>query len=131
MREADIFFQIEILFLPVIIVIMAMLGLGFGLVISSLTSKYRDLTLLVTFAVQLFMYATPVVYPASLVTGRFENLLWFNPMTSILESFKFMFLGHGQLNWLWLGYSALFTLVLFIIGLVVFNRTEKNFMDTV
>ena len=96
-----------------------------------MTSKYRDLNFLVAFGVQLFMYATPVVYPASIVQGRWEKWLWLNPMTSIVEAFKYMFLGQGEFDWFWLGYTALFTGVLFLFGLIVFNRTEKNFMDTV
>ena len=110
---------------------MAFLGLGIGMIISSMTVKYRDLTFLIQFGVQLFMYATPVVYPASIVDGKFKTLLWLNPLTSIVEAFRYMFLGTGQYNWSWLLYTALITSILFLIGLAVFNRTEKNFMDTV
>lgn len=131
LKGAEISLTKEVLFFPALLAIMAFMSLGLGMIISSMTSKYRDLTFLIQFGIQLFMYATPVVYPASIVTGRFKNLLWLNPMTSILEAFKHMFLGQGQFDWFWLGYSAVFTVIIFLLGLTVFNRTEKNFMDTV
>jgi lipopolysaccharide transport system permease protein len=131
LKGAEISLTKEVLFFPALLAIMAFMSLGLGMIISSMTSKYRDLTFLIQFGIQLFMYATPVVYPASIVTGRFKTLLWLNPMTSILEAFKHMFLGQGQFDWFWLGYSAVFTVIIFLLGLTVFNRTEKNFMDTV
>jgi lipopolysaccharide transport system permease protein len=131
LKGAEISLTKEVLFFPALLAIMAFMSLGLGMIISSMTSKYRDLTFLIQFGIQLFMYATPVVYPASIVTGRFKNLLWLNPMTSILEAFKHMFLGQGQFDLFWLGYSAVFTVIIFLLGLAVFNRTEKNFMDTV
>ena len=130
-QGSDIKFNTEVVFFPLLVILMALLGLGLGMVISSMTSKYRDLTFLVSFGVKLFMYATPVVYPASIVQGKWEKWLWLNPMTSIVEAFKYMFLGQGIFDWFWLGYTALITGILFLFGLVVFNRTEKNFMDTV
>ncbi len=128
---ASIQLQFEIILFPFIVLLMAFLSLGIGMAISSLTYKYRDLTLLVSFGVQLFMYATPVVYPASIVKGKWEMWLWLNPMTSLVEAFKYMFLGHGQLNWFWLGYATVFAIIIFLFGLAIFNKTEKNFMDTV
>ena len=120
------------LLLPVLITFMAGLGLGFGVLVSSMTTKYRDLKFLLQFGVQLAMYASPVVYPLSLVAGsKFEWLIKLNPMTAIIESFRFGLLGKGALEWSLLGYCGGFTIVLLIIGIVVFNRTEKSFMDTV
>jgi lipopolysaccharide transport system permease protein len=123
--------QLELLLFPVLVFIMMLLGLGFGLVLSALTTKYRDLKFLITFGVQLLMYGTPVIYPISSIPEKYKIYIMANPMTPIIESFRFMFLGTGQLDYLHLTYAAVFAIVLFILGLVVFNRTEKNFMDTV
>lgn len=123
-----------ILLVPFLILIMGFLGLGFGIIITSMTTKYRDLKFLVSFGVQLLMYASPIVFPLSLVSEKypqFKLLLLANPITSIVEAFKYAFLGVGEFNWLYLGYSFLFTAVLFFAGLVVFNKVEKSFMDTV
>jgi len=130
-QGTDIELNIEVVYFPLLVILMALLSLGFGMVISSMTSKYRDLTFLVSFGVQLFMYATPVVYPASMVQRKWEFWLWLNPMTSMVEAFKYMFLGKGQFDWFWLGYTAIVTIIVFFVGLAIFNRTEKNFMDTV
>jgi lipopolysaccharide transport system permease protein len=107
------------------------LGLSFGIIISSLTTKYRDLKFLVAFAVQLMMYASPIVYPLSIVPEKYKWLILANPVTSIIETFKYAFLGVGEFNWTHLSYSFVFTLVLFFIGLIIFHRVEKSFMDTV
>jgi len=130
-EATNINLQIELLFLPFLIMFMGILGLGFGMLISSMTSKYRDLTFLIQFGIQLLMYATPIVYPASIVVGQYKILLWLNPMTSIVEAFRFMFLGQGIWSWEWLFYSMVFSVGLFLISLAVFNKTEKNFVDTV
>jgi lipopolysaccharide transport system permease protein len=106
-------------------------GLAFGIIISSLTTKYRDLSNMVPFAVQLLMYATPVIYPASIIPAKYLWILQINPLTPLIESMRFIFIGSDQINWLLLGYSLLFTLVTLFIGLLMFNRTEKDFMDTV
>lgn len=119
------------LLFPVLIIIMAGLGMGFGLLITSFTTKYRDLVYLLQFGVQLFMYATPVIYPMSEVPPKYMWLAVLNPMSSVLETFKVAFLGQGTFEWLYLGYSFLFMVVLLLLGVMVFNRTEKNFMDTV
>jgi len=120
------------LLLPVLVLIMAMLGLGFGMMITSMTSKYRDLRFLLTFGVQLWMYATPIVYPMSMIGGgKWKYLIWLNPLSSVIETFKLGILGQGSFSWLHLGYSAVFAVVLFIVSLIVFNKTERNFMDTV
>lgn len=123
--------QIEVLFFPILILLMAILSLGFGFFISALTAKYRDLNFLIQFGIQLLMYATPIVYPASIVDGEYRIMLWLNPMTSIVEAFRFMFFGSGMFSYHWLIYSGAFALILFTLGLSVFNKTEKNFMDTV
>jgi lipopolysaccharide transport system permease protein len=119
---------------PFLIMLMGFLGLSLGILISSLTTKYRDLKFLVAFGVQLLMYASPIVFPLSLVSERYPQYKVFllaNPITSIIETFKYAFLGVGEFNLLDLGYSFLFTIVLFLISLIIFHRVEKNFMDTV
>ena len=108
--------------------------LGFGILISSLTTKYRDFQFLVVFGVQLFMYATPVVYPLSLANEKLGSYSWIafaNPMSSIVETMKYAFLGQGQFSWLHLGYSFIFMLILLSLGVIIFNKVEQNFMDTV
>jgi lipopolysaccharide transport system permease protein len=116
---------------PVLVIILAGLGLGFGLIFTSMTTKYRDLVFLLTFGVQLAMYATPVIYPLSEVPADYQWLVAINPMTSVIETFKYGFLGQGTFSWSYLGYSFGFMVVLLLSGIAIFNRTEKNFMDTV
>lgn len=123
-----------IILLPVFLIIMAGLGLGFGILISSLTTKYRDFQFLVVFGVQLFMYATPIVYPMSLAKeklGSFSWIVYANPMSSIVEAMKFAFLGKGELSFYNLIYSFSFMIVLLVIGVITFNKVEQTFMDTV
>ena len=122
------------LLLPFLLILMAGLGLGFGILISSLTTKYRDFQFLLTFGVQLFMYATPVVYPLSLAKEKLGPYSWIaeaNPMTSIVETMKFAFLGQGEFSWYYLGYSFIFMITTLTIGTLVFNKVEQTFMDTV
>lgn len=122
------------LLLPILLILMAGLGLGLGVLISSLTTKYRDFQFLIGFGVQLFMYATPIVYPLSLAKEKLGEHYWIavaNPMTSIVETMKFAFLGEGEFSWYYLGYSFIFMAFALIIGTVVFNKVEQNFMDTV
>jgi len=116
---------------PILMLMMAGLGLGFGIIISSLTTKYRDLRFLVTFGVSLLMYATPVIYPVSSIPERFEWLIIANPMTPIVEAFRYAFLGAGTVNTYQLLYSFGFMLVVVFLGSVIFNRVEQTFMDTV
>lgn len=116
---------------PLLILMMAGLGLGFGIIISSLTTKYRDLRFLVTFGVQLLMYATPVIYPVSSIPERFQWIILANPMTPVVEAFRFAFLGVGTVNSLNILYSFVFMLVVVFIGSLIFNRVEQTFMDTV
>jgi len=120
-----------IFFLPVLMLMMAGLGMGFGIIISSLTTKYRDLRFLVTFGVQLLMYATPVIYPVSSIPERFRPLILANPVTPIVETFRYAFLGAGTLDLGHLIYSFVFMLVVVALGVVIFNRVEQTFMDTV
>ncbi|WP_316782841.1 ABC transporter permease [Pedobacter frigiditerrae] len=119
---------------PVIVVLMALLGLGAGMIISAMTTKYRDLAFLVTFGVQLLMYATTVIYPLSTALEKYPAYAWiieYNPMTPIIETFRYGFLGEGAFSWGGLGYASGITLVLLLVGIVVFNKVERNFVDTV
>ena len=118
--------------LPVYIIMLAGLGLGFGIIVSSMTTKYRDLSILFTFVVQLWMYATPIVYPLSMVPeGKLRTLMLLNPVTSVIEAFKYSTLGQGFFSWVALAYSFVFMCVLLVLGVVVFNRVQRSFMDTV
>ena len=117
--------------LPFYLSMVAILGLGFGLAISALTTKYRDLTFLIGFGIQLWMYATPVIYPLSRIKGKYHTLIMLNPMASIIEAFKYSFTGAGTFSTSGLIYSSVFAIVIFLLGLAIFNRTEKTFMDTV
>jgi len=117
--------------LPLLILLLAGLGLGFGIIISSLTTKYRDLRYLVTFGVSLWMYATPVIIPVSSIPQGWRWVADVNPITPIIETFRAGFLGAGNATWPGLAYSAGFMLVVMFIGVVIFNRVEKTFIDTV
>ncbi len=126
--------NLTILIFPLLILLMGGLGLGIGIIISSLTTKYRDLNFLVSFGVQLLMYATPIVYPLSVAKeqlGSYSWVLLVNPMTSVVEAMKYAFLGQGEFNLSYLGYSLVFMLLILFIGIGVFNRVEKTFMDSV
>jgi lipopolysaccharide transport system permease protein len=123
--------QIELVIFPFLIFLMAFMGLGFGLIFSSLTTKYKDLKFLIQFGVQLLMYATPIIYPMNSLPEKFQSILWWNPITHIMEAFKFGFLGEGSFSVTGLTYSFVFTIVLMIVGTIIFNKTEKTFMDTV
>ena len=129
---SDISLNWTILLVPVFVLMLAGLGLGFGILISSFTTKYRDLTILFTFVVQLWMYATPIVYPISMVTNeKLRTIIMLNPMTSIIEAFKYATLGQGYFSWSALGYSFAFMTILLVWGIVVFNKVQRSFMDTV
>ncbi len=117
--------------LPTLLLIMAGLGLGLGIIVSSLTTKYRDLQQLVAFGVQLMMYASPVIYPLSTVTGVWRWLILANPVTPIIEVFRLGFLGTSAVEPIYLLYSAGFMLVTLLIGVLIFSRVENTFMDTV
>jgi lipopolysaccharide transport system permease protein len=121
-----------ILIVPVLIFMMAGLGMGFGILVSSFTTKYRDLTILFGFVVSLWMYATPIVYPISMVTNEtLRTIIMLNPMTSIIEAFKYATLGQGYFSWGALGYSFVFMSILLALGTVIFNKIQRSFMDTV
>jgi len=128
---ADVRVTTWALALPLLIVLMAGLGLGMGIIISSLTTKYRDLRYLVTFGVSLWMYATPVIYPVSSIPEKWQWIARINPVTPIIEAFRFAFLGAGSADWGMLAYSGGFTALVFVVGLMIFNRVEKTFIDTV
>ncbi len=120
------------LLIPVLVVMMALLGLGVGIIISSLTTKYRDFTVLIGFAVQLLMYATPVIYPLSFFeSSKYKPFIYWNPLTPIVESFRYAVLGQGSFSVEYLSYSALLIVIFLFIGMLIFNRVEKSFMDTV
>ena len=123
--------NLYLLLLPILILIMGGLGLGFGLIFSSLTTKYRDLKFLLQFGIQLMMYASPIVYPLSIVEGKYRLLLLANPVTGIIEAFRYSFLGLGTFNWLYLAYSLGFMTIILLIGIYIFDSIEKSFMDTV
>ena len=121
-----------LLLFPVLILMIQCLALGLGLIVSSLTTKYRDLTNFFGVFVSLWMYATPIVYPLSYVTNpTLHKIMLFNPMTAIIETFKYGAYGAGQFSWQALGYSAAVILVLLVIGIAMFNRKQKFFIDTI
>lgn len=116
---------------PVLILLIVGLALGTGIIFTSLTSKYRDLIFLIQFGVQLLMYATPVIYPTSAIPEKYRIYIMLNPVSPVVEAFRYAFTGAGQWSWAALGYSAGFAVVLLVVGLLTFNRVQKNFMDTV
>jgi lipopolysaccharide transport system permease protein len=133
-RGIEISPNLNLLLLPIYILMMALLGLGLGMVISAFTTKYRDLTVLVGFATSLLVYLSAVPYPLSEVEKKMPNYAWivqYNPLTQIIEGFRYMILDYGTFSWLGFIYTLLVSIFLFLFGLVVFNRTEKNFIDTV
>lgn len=120
------------IFIPVILIHLGIMGMGFGLIISSLTTKYRDLSILVTFGVQLWMYATPVVYPLSqLDDGILKTILMINPVTAPIEMFRYAVLGQGTIDPLYFAISWIFAIVVLVFGIMIFNKVERTFMDTV
>ncbi len=123
--------SIHVLLLPFLVILMAGMGLGFGIIISSLTTKYRDLTHLVTFGVTLWMYATPIIYPLSEIPEKYRMLVLANPMTAVVETFRTALLGVGEINYPNMLYSFGFTILLLALGIIIFNKVEKTFMDTV
>ena len=130
--DANIQPNLYALLLPVLVVMLAGLALGFGILFSSMTTKYRDLQLLLSFFVSLWMYATPVIYPLSTITNeKLRLVMQLNPLTGIVEFFKYGMLGVGNHEWWMLGYSFGFMVVLLALGIVVFNKVQKSFMDTV
>jgi lipopolysaccharide transport system permease protein len=131
LKGAPVHPNLYILTFPLQVFLMGMMGLGFGMIISAMTTKYRDLQFLVAFGIQLLMYAAPVIYPMSAIPEKYQWIIIANPMTSIIELFRYSFLGAGSFTMGGLIYTVVFTVVVFFLGLVIFNKTEKNFMDTV
>ncbi|MBG16158.1 MAG: ABC transporter permease [Crocinitomicaceae bacterium] len=123
--------NLYIFLFPILLLTTSLLSLGVGLIITSLTTKYRDFRFLIQFGVQLWMYATPIIYPLSTLDGKLKTMAILNPMTSIIETFKFGFLGQGTFNWYYLLYTFIITFLLLFLGIRIFNKTEQNFMDTV
>lgn len=123
--------QPQLMLLPLLVLIMSSLGLGLGILISSLTTKYRDLRYVVTFGVQLLFYGTPVIYSMGFVPPAFRFWINLNPMSPVIEAFKYVFLGVGSWNWMGLGYAALVAAFVLAFGVLIFNRVEKSFSDTV
>ncbi|MBR3647857.1 MAG: ABC transporter permease [Paludibacteraceae bacterium] len=123
---------VYILLVPLLVLMLAGMSLGFGILFSSMTTKYRDLQLLLSFFVSLWMYATPVIYPLSTITNaKLRLIMQFNPITGIMEFFKYGTMGVGCHEWWMLGYSFAFMLVLLCVGIIVFNKVQRSFMDTV
>ncbi|MBS2099086.1 ABC transporter permease [Carboxylicivirga linearis] len=116
---------------PLLVIMMALLSLGLGMTISSMTTKYRDLKFLIKFGIQLAMYGSSVIYPLSEIPEQYKIWVMINPMVGIIETFKYMFFSVGTFSWGLLFYSLVFSVLIFVIGLAIFNKTEKNFMDTV
>ena len=122
----------QIVLFPVLILILALMAVGFGMIFSSMTTKYRDLQIMLAKIISLWVYITPVIYPLSFVTNEKLHLaMSLNPVTPVMEAIKYSLLGQGQFSWLWLGYSVVFTVVLLVFGLMLFNKVQKSFMDTV
>jgi lipopolysaccharide transport system permease protein len=120
-----------VLVTPFLILLMGSLSLGLGMIFSSLTTKYKDLVFLLTFGIQLFMYATPVVYSIGSIPQKYQWIVIANPLTGIFECFRYAFLGSGIFNPFSLVISSLVTLIVLLFGIVIFNKAEKSFMDTV
>lgn len=120
-----------ILLTPIIILLMALISMGIGLILSSMTTKYKDLNQLIGFGVQLFMYATPVIYPSSSVPENFKWVLDWNPLVSLFDYMRFAYIGIGTFNIYDLIYPTIFSIVILMLGILVFNKTQKTFMDTV
>lgn len=116
---------------PLLILLLALHSMSWGLIISSLTTKYRDLRFLIQFGIQLFMYATPIIYPMSAAPEKYRDILALNPLTPIFEAFRFSCLGCGSLDWGGLLYSTLFMLITLVLSVIIFSRTERDFMDTI
>lgn len=130
-KGAEVNINLHILILPFLIILMAVMGLGLGIIFSALTTKYRDLSFLLTFGIQLLMYATPIIYPLSYTSGKLHTLISMNPLTPILESFRYAFFSVGSFDWSGLAYTSIFSFSVLFLGIIIFNQVEKSFMDTV
>jgi len=123
--------NLTILALPLYLLIVSLLALSFGLIISAMTTKYRDLTFLIQFGIQLWMYITPVIYTVSQIPVKYQWIVLINPLSALVEAFKYGFVGNGYYSQTAIMYSGIFSIILFFVSLIIFNKTEKNFMDTV
>ncbi|MNL32244.1 ABC-2 type transporter [compost metagenome] len=133
-QGADLNLNSNVVFFPVLIAIMGILGLGLGMLISSMVTKYRDFSNLIGFGIQLLMYLSAVMYPMELIKEKIPQYGWlvdYNPLAYIIQTSRYMLLNVGDISYLGLGYTLLFTISVFFIGLLVFNKTEKSFIDTV
>jgi lipopolysaccharide transport system permease protein len=120
-----------LLLFPILVLLMALLGLGLGMIITSLTTKYKDLQFLLQFGITLLMYATTVIYPLSAAPIKYKKWIELNPMTGIIEAFRYSFLGKGEFSTWSIGYSSIVTMVILFFGIIIFNRTERSFIDTI
>ena len=122
----------QIVLFPIYVLVLALMAVGFGMIISSVTTKYRDIQIVFGKIISLWVYITPVIYPLSMVTNKKLHLaMSLNPVTPVMEAIKYSLLGQGQFSWLWLGYSVIITALLLFFGLLLFNKVQKSFMDTV
>ena len=131
LNEADIHVNNSILLIPFFILLIGGIGLGLGLIISSLTTKYRDLTFVTSFGIQLLMYATPIIYPMSILPEQYRQIMNWNPIAHIVEGCRYAILGAGQFTYDGIFYTTIFTIIVLFTGIIMFNSTERNFMDTV
>ena len=131
LRGNTINISLSIFFIPFVVLQIALLGFGVGIIVSSLTTKYRDLNVLVGFGVQLWMYASPVVYSVSLIPQKYQLIYLLNPVTPCLIVFRHAFLGIGEIPYKAWGISWVFTILILVAGVIIFNKVEKTFMDTV
>jgi len=130
-KDIQVNVNMHILILPYLILLMAVMGLGLGIIFSALTTKYRDLSFLLTFGIQLLMYATPIIYPLSYTSGKLHAIISMNPLTPIMESFRYAFFSIGSFDWSGLAYTSIFSFGVLFLGIIIFNQVEKSFMDTV
>jgi lipopolysaccharide transport system permease protein len=120
-----------ILLTPLLLILMAGISLGAGMIFSAMTTKYKDLSFLLTFSIQLMMYATPVIYPLASIPDQYKTYILMNPLSAVIETFRYAYLGTGTFSWSSLGYSFIFMVVLLLLGITIFNKVERSFMDTV
>lgn len=130
-KDIEVNVNMHILILPYLIILMAVMGLGLGIIFSALTTKYRDLSFLLTFGIQLLMYATPIIYPLSYTSGKLHTIISLNPLTPIMESFRYAFFSIGTFDWSGLAFTSIFSFGVLFLGIIIFNQVEKSFMDTV
>lgn len=130
-RGESIDFNLHMLVLPILVIELACLGLGIGMIVSSLTIKYKDLGVIVGFGMKIWMYVSPVIYPISSIEGPLKTLAMLNPVAPVIEAARFGFFGRGEFSWMFLLISMLVTAIIGFVGLILFNKMEKNFIDTI